>query len=145
MVSGIYYRFIGPLLFNITNDIKLSISEAMFLLFADNIKIYKSIKYNTECMDLQICLDNISKWCMGNDMRLNITKCKTYTFMGLRNVDLYSHNIDGSSEDKVNVIKDLGIVFDSKLTLETQINASIRKTSQILGFVKRKCNYFIHL
>jgi hypothetical protein len=55
----------------------------------------------------------------------------------------FDYNINGSKLTcAANTIKDLGIVFDTKLMFYSHIEASCCKALKILGFVKRVCSQF---
>ncbi|KAF0764623.1 RNA-directed DNA polymerase from mobile element jockey [Aphis craccivora] len=55
----------------------------------------------------------------------------------------FDYNINGSKLTRAaNTFKDLGIVFDTKLTFYPHIKASCCKALKIPGFVKRVCTQF---
>jgi hypothetical protein len=49
----------------------------------------------------------------------------------------YDYNFGGTIISRSNSIKDLGIVFDRKMTFELHINYVISRSMSMLGFVKR--------
>jgi hypothetical protein len=60
---------LGPLLFNIfVNDISAKINHSKFLLFADDLKIYRNIKSAGDCKALQVDIDAVQQWCSENGM-----------------------------------------------------------------------------
>jgi hypothetical protein len=71
----------GPLLFNIfINDISAKINLSKFLLFADDLKIYRNIKSAEDCRAIQVDIDAVQQWCSENGMELNIQKNKIVSF-----------------------------------------------------------------
>jgi len=55
----------------------------------------------------------------------------------------FDYNINGSKLTRAaNTIKDLGIVFDTKLTFYPHIKTFFCKALKIFGFVKRVCSQF---
>jgi hypothetical protein len=72
---------LGPLLFNIfINNISAKINHSKFLLFADDLKIYRNIKSAEDCKVLQVDIDAVQHWCSENGMELNIQKTKIISF-----------------------------------------------------------------
>jgi hypothetical protein len=59
----------GPLLFNIfINDLSARINHSKFLLFTDDLKIYRDIKSVEDCKALQADIDSVHQWCGENCM-----------------------------------------------------------------------------
>jgi len=55
--------------------------------------------------------------------------------------------IDGNSVqelEKVNVINDLGVIFDSSLSFRYHISQKINKAYSMIGIIERKNIYFEH-
>ena len=84
---------------------------------------------------------------------LNVDKCKGMTLMSNITKDTsYSVNIKESIHNiqKVDCIKDLGILTDSQLTLKDHIQDKINKVYSMIGLLKRDfinmdCKTFILL
>jgi hypothetical protein len=71
---------LGPLLFNIfINDIGDSICNFKYLLFADDLKIYLSIRNVDDCKRLQHDFDSVQNWCLVNGMKLTLGKTISFT------------------------------------------------------------------
>jgi hypothetical protein len=65
----------GQLLFNIfINDICDSIHTSQRLLFAYDLKVYRSISDVDDCKRLQHDIDSVQNWCHDNGMKLNLSK-----------------------------------------------------------------------
>jgi hypothetical protein len=72
---------LGPLLFNVfIDDICKVITHSKFLLFADDIKIFRAIKSPDDSTQLQLDIDSIQSWCTANFMNLNTGKTRANTF-----------------------------------------------------------------
>lgn len=72
---------LGPLLFALfVNDICDVIVESEFLLYADDLKIYKPMRTPEDADCLQRDLQRINSWCSRNGMELNVTKCQAISF-----------------------------------------------------------------
>lgn len=68
---------LSPLLFLcFINDIGRVIQHSSFLLFADDLKLFRLITSEKECKLLQEDLNNVSELCITNEMHFNINKCQ---------------------------------------------------------------------
>lgn len=66
---------LGPILFSIfVNDIGNDFNSE-YLLFADDLKVYRSITSVLDSHLLQQDVDNLSGWCTRNELDLNFKKC----------------------------------------------------------------------
>ena len=71
---------LGPLLFNLfVNDISVCFVNSDFLLFADDLKIYRAVRNVSDTLVLQDDLDRLYDWSIKNKLSLNVSKC-TVTF-----------------------------------------------------------------
>ena len=52
----------------------------MFSLYADDLKIYKIIRSNSDATELQNNVKILYKWCNHNGMFLNVEKCTVMKF-----------------------------------------------------------------
>ncbi|KAJ0177822.1 hypothetical protein K1T71_006695 [Dendrolimus kikuchii] len=72
---------LGPLLFTIfINDINNCFKFSNFLLYADDVKIFRSINTINDCYLLQHDLHQFEQYCTLNKLDLNISKCYKITF-----------------------------------------------------------------
>lgn len=133
---------LGPLLFLLfINDLDSQLN-ANKLFYADDLKIYLPISNWDNCVRLQLNLDGIFDWCLINKLSLNISKCKTVTFTRKKSVIEFAYNMDGAVLSRQNTIKDLGVVFDSKLSFVEHIDLKISEAQRIYGFIVRNCRGF---
>jgi hypothetical protein len=107
---------LGPLFFNIfMNDLCDVIIYSRYLLFADDIKIFRVIKSPNICNQLQSDIDSVQGWCTANFMKLNISKTRVISFSRKTNTMIYYYKLCHSSITHPDYIKDLGVFTDSKL------------------------------
>lgn len=134
---------LGPLLFLLyINSISTCFLYAQFLLYADDLKIYARVKSLEDCELLQGDLERVSRYCKENKLFLNLSKCSCISFT--KNYDSFTYNYSVNNEplNRVNQIKDLGVIFDHKLTFNQHIDYVVRKCNKMLGFVSRICSDF---
>jgi hypothetical protein len=129
---------LGPILFNIfINDIVEIFRDVEVLLFADDLKLYKSIKSTEDCDVLQNNLHSLNSWCKKNKLHLNIAKCQVIRFHRTRTQNFYNYKIDGIVLECVSNLRDLGITFSEDLTFNLHIEEIVGKAMRTLGFVFR--------
>lgn len=91
---------------------------------------------------MQNDLNKVVNWCANNKLNLNIDKCKVISFS--RKVKLISFTYKCLDQDleKVNEFKDLGVIFDSRLSFNSYIEIVIGEAFKVLGFVIRNSKDF---
>lgn len=136
---------LGPLLFILfINDI-LGIICSHKLLFADDLKLFKEVSCVLDCSLLQDDLNRLSRWCVENELPLNIEKCKTMTFTRKLTPITFHYKISNLNLTRVTEARDLGILFDQKLTFSSHIKNITSSAMKTLGFVIRNCKEFSSL
>ena len=62
---------LGPLLFNVfINDIAVVLSDTNFLLYADDLKLFRIIRGIEDAYSMENDLLRLEQWCTANRMRL---------------------------------------------------------------------------
>ena len=137
---------LGPLLFSFfINDIASEFGGGRFLLFADDLKLFKIIHDASDQQDLQADLHALDDWCCRNKMDLNIAKCSTITFSkSARPLD-FSYTIRGVPLSRVDRVRDLGVTFHSSLSFNIHIENILSKANKMVGFIKRQCCSFTNV
>jgi len=89
---------------------------------------------------LQKGLNTYQEWSDRWLLRLNINKCKI-AFYG-RDVNYeYKYYLSSTALESVDVIKDLGVVFDSELSFVSHCKEKLNKAYSMLDLIKR--NFYI--
>lgn len=129
----------GPLLFlAFFNDSDDCIKTARSFNFADDKKIALKIRSMEDTFKLQSDIDNFVQWCKENDLELNVEKCKIMTFTHKKKSPIRAtYMINGAPIDRVNEIRDLGVLLDSKLSFTSHMEYVKKKADNMLAFVKR--------
>ncbi|CAF4761859.1 unnamed protein product [Pieris macdunnoughi] len=119
---------LGPLLFNIfVNDITHCFQSSKILLYADDMKIMKQINSVADALSLQEDLDRFQNYCVLNGLDLNVSKCYICTFTRKLHPIAFPYKLQDSILVRVGSVKDLGVIFDSKLLLICILRASLIK------------------
>lgn len=133
----------APLLFCLfINDISNAIVSCEFLLFADDLKLFKTIKCINDEVLVQNDLNNLNEWCNKNCLYLNIDKCCFISFFKGNMKFNTSYCLGNSDLKRVSSVKDLGVTFNSQLNFNEHINNISVKSSKMLGFLLRNCREF---
>jgi len=85
-------------------------------LYDDDAKVYSTITCDSDHLHLQEVIDHIKEWCDQWLLPLNINKCSHMSYTSRLCIDTAYHinNTDSVSNiQKVDQIKDLGILYDS--------------------------------
>jgi hypothetical protein len=125
---------LGPLFFNIFINDLVDDLDVPHLLFADDMKIYLTIDSIDEVLRLQGCIEEISRRCKLNKLVLNHLKCSIVSFTRKTKPLLFDYKINGSILTRRESIRDLGVIFDSKLSFGEHIAGTAFRA---LGFVLR--------
>jgi hypothetical protein len=97
------------------NDLPDVIRHSKIFLYADDVKILRRIDCRMDCLLFQQDLDAIATWCSTWQLKLNISKC-IYIRFGLAERPRIDYHISGILLPSSLSCKDLGVLFDSKLT-----------------------------
>lgn len=137
---------LGPLFYNIyLFDIYKCFEHSKFLMYADDTKIFLEVNHFDECTKLQHDLNQLSMYYKTNRININAKKCQTISFTRKRNPVTYNYNIQGIIIERVNVVRDLGVYFDSKLIMNEHIDHITHRAYKSLGFVQRVTQPFTDL
>lgn len=131
---------LGPILFSIfINDIVDYVTNANVLLFADDLKLMRTICTPIDALLFQGAINQLQEWCEINSLYLNIKKCYVMTYSRIRNTTQYEYTFNNGQHvfQRVEMHRDLGLIFDSKLTFEPHRNAVIASAQATLWFIKR--------
>ena len=139
---------LGPVLFLLyINDFNQSSDLFDFHLFADDANLfYRHKSLSILESDINNELVNINTWLCANKLSLNIKKSNFVLFHPPQRkitlqVKLY---ISGTSLQKENCIKYLGIMIDSNLSWKTQSSCISKKIKRSIGILS-KLRYYVDL
>ena len=136
VISGVPQgSVLGPLLFLIyINDLDSGISSDISK-FADDTKVGRLIRTETDAIALQEDLDKMMEWTNRWQMQFNINKCKVLS-VGRGNphsrYTLNNETLVGTGQEK-----DLGVIVSSDLRLRKQYIEARNRANRVLGFIFR--------
>lgn len=134
---------LAPVLFLLfINDIAKQIHHSKYLIFADDLKIYKNIASDKDVILIQNDLNRIEQWCHLNHMELNVHKCSHIRFSRKKRSNTVTYSIKRIPLQTVHEVRDLGIIMDSKMTFRSHIDNIVMKSARLLGFLKRSTKGF---
>ena len=133
---------LGPILFILyINDLP-DVIQSDVLLFADDTKIFRSIRSAKDAKLLQSDIDALSRWSQDWLINFNLEKCHVLMmgkFERIKHVERYK--LDKHELEHVFEEKDLGVIFDSELKFEEHISAKVQKANAIAGLIRRSFTY----
>ena len=135
---------LGPLLFVIYINDLLEKMSCPVLAYADDIKLYATIK-NNDIINFQANLDNLFNWCSVNNLYLNINKCCVVIYIRTKTLCVSSYNVNGDQLRSENSIKDLGVTFDSQFRFNEHIERICACATRMLGLIIRVSREFSDL
>lgn len=134
---------IGPLLFILfINDLPNILKFTKCLLFADDLKLYSSVSDISDCQGIQADLKCLTEWCLENEIMINVSKCNSVTYTHSISPLLYNYKIGNSPLKRSAEVKDLGVIFDSKLSFSSHVDYITSKAYSTLGFIRRNSKEF---
>ena len=126
---------LGPLLFVIfVNDLP-GVVQNSIQLFADDTKIYASVRNASGTQSLQCDIDALVRWSAQWQLPFNASKCKSMHIGPGNNRNVYS--MDGAMLAQTSVEKDLGVQLDDSLKFREHAAAAVAKGFQILSVIRR--------
>lgn len=133
---------LGPLLFNVYIDDVVDFLKVDCYLYADDLKMFATIRNYSDCRDLQSGLIRLDSWCGRNNLELNVKKCAVMTYGKLKSPLIYNYDVNGVTLQRPDTFCDLGVYFDGHLTFVPHVSSVISAASKRLGLILRNSTYF---
>ena len=132
---------LGPVLFALfINDLPNVLpDETMAALYADDTKVYKSIRSKADCEILQHALTSLGSWSTDNNLDFNQSKCKVLTITRKKTALVYAYHMGSKNLSRVDKEKDLGVDVCANFKWDVHTHTIIGKANRMLGLLKRTC------
>ena len=129
---------LAPLLFLLyVDDMANVLKHSTMKLFADDAKVKKSIETEEDRLLLLDDMGRINQWAIDNSMELNAQKYQLLQHGRNELLKMPYSLPDGTTVERENAVKDLGIVLDSELSWKPHITHVIKSASQTAGRILR--------
>lgn len=136
---------LSPLLFIIfMDDIHKIVKFSQLSLFADDLKISKVITSQEDCILLQEDINNILAWSVKNAMILNDSKTQLISYTRKHKPITWCYHLQGKALAFQPCIKDLGILFDTKLFFHHHIDGLKASSNRLIGLIKNLTYHATH-
>ena len=121
---------------------KVFSSSLTYFLYADDLKICRIVHTIRDAIALQRDLGSFLKWCVDNELFLNINKCNVISFTRKKSFVEFTYMFEAVVLKRVREVRDLGVLMDAKLTIAKHVEAIVAKSYSMLGFMMRLCKNF---
>ncbi|XP_055307696.1 uncharacterized protein LOC129571852, partial [Sitodiplosis mosellana] len=93
----------------------------------DDLKLILRITSRNDARLFQMAIDQLHEWCMLNKLYLNLKKCFVMTYAKNITVRRYEYTINNGQHmfGRVELHRDLGVIFDAKLTFANHIDTTV--------------------
>ena len=118
-------------------DLPKHIRDSTLQSFADDTRLWKHIRNYEDCLQLQADLNELVAYFNRNQLKLNVSKTKFITFYRRGMRFNFKYLIGHEQIERVNVIKDLGVILDHKLNFTAHIEYITAKAKSRLAWIKR--------
>ena len=119
------------------DDVSLVLKYSKVLIYADDTKIFSTIKTEYEALLLQDDLNRFAQWCAKSNLKLNADKCEFMRLYRMTHPVIFHYNINNLNIKRCQSVTDLGVIFDQKIRFHLHVNHVASRASSTLGFVKR--------
>lgn len=113
------------------------IKHSSFLLYADDLKIYRPISSPLDVTLLQEDLDRIQEWLSLNKLSFCPSKCELVSYSRRKKLIPSSYSINNVVIKSLQSKKDLGVTFSSDLSFNLHLKNVKTSCFKSLGFIMR--------
>ena len=117
-----------------------SVVSSPILQFADNVKMFWTIKSFNDFVQLQQDINSLAEWASKWQLKFNVSKCN-WLHLG-RQHGFGEYTIGGTVIASCNVVRDLGIQIDSHLKFHEHTTVVTKKAHRLLSIIHKVFHYF---
>ena len=133
---------LGPVLFLIyINTLDLYVKDFSDIIskFADDSKVGKIIRDQSDNLRLQSAIDELCKWATDWQMQFNATKCSVMHF-GHRNPE-YNYTMYDNPLMATDKEKDVGVIISKNLKPNNHVLKAASTANRVLGLISRSIHF----
>lgn len=128
----------GPALYLFYSDDALLHDDRVFKsAYADDTKLMLVIRSLEDIDIMQQAINEFSQWCALNKLKINVGKTTFVSYARRARKFDSAYAIDGKVIDRSTTVRDLGILFDDRLSFRTHIEDICHRASSMLAVAKR--------
>lgn len=130
----------GPLLFLLmSRDVVSCVVDTLneMLMYADDTKMFRVVNGLTDMYELQSSIDKLHRWTIDNELPLNSIKTLHVSFTRRKLITHTQYYIGMDRILRVDRHRDLGVLFDEKLTFVPHVNEIVEKSNRLFGMINR--------
>ena len=134
---------LGALLFNVfINDIAVVLSDTNFVLYADDLKLFRDIRGIEDAYSMQNDQRSLEQWCTANRMRLHIGKCVVLRASRARSYMRHPYQLNDVEHRDVTEVIDLGVCITPCFDFRSHYVHCTGIALRALDFISRFAKHF---
>jgi hypothetical protein len=106
----------------ICDNICNTILNSRYILFADDLMIYRTITNVDDCKVLQHDINSVHNWCLVNGMKINTGKTTIISFTRKTNNIVFNYKLCNNLVSSSQCAKDLGVLLERKLYFHQHVD-----------------------
>ena len=134
---------LGPLLFNVfIDDIAVILSNTSFLLYADDLKLFRIIRGIGDVLSMQDDLVRLEQWCNVNGLHFNTAQCVVLRAARARSCVVHPYYLNNVVLREVFEIIDLGVCITPCFDFRPHYARCTNTAMRTVGFISRFARHF---
>ena len=118
------------------------LSNTNFLLYADDLKLFRTIQGVEDARRMQEDLVRLERWCVNNGMQLHTDKCVVLSASRSRSPVNCSYYLQGVVLREVHEVIDLGVCITPCFDFRPHYTRCVKKAMRAVGFISRFARQF---
>ena len=128
---------LGPLLFLVfINDLPDCV-QSKVMLFADDCILYRLIKNQNDCTDLQDDLNSLAEWEKKRAMAFHPERCSAIRVIRSRKPISSNYSFKGHHLEMEDSTRYLGVELQFNMSWNRHMDQTVKKANSTLGFLRR--------
>ena len=132
---------LGPVLFTLyVNDLPDAVKFGQIAMFADDTKLFSTVRTENDCKNLQNDLDSLQVWSSASGLSFNDKKCKAQHITRKITPKITIYKLSSNLE-QIESERDLGVWVQNNLSWNKQVDCQSAKANKLLGYIRRSTLY----